>query len=373
LDSTNSNGSLLGGYQLVTCRLEELRPHPSYVRNCLAVPSSQLSALVERGDRAFLEPLMITQDRTILDGYARFELARLQGRAALPCIAYELTESEALHWLLQKHRRSNGLNDFTRILLALELEPWFKEKARSNQQAGGRQKGSSKLTEAVRLDVRSEIAAAAGVSVGNVTKVKQLTTTAHSDLLQALRNREISIHRAWGWSKTAPERQREELRLYQSEKGVKKTIRLMVSRHRSKSPPAAPDPCNLARQLLAPEPRPGVNSRAVQGAREVPTRRATVRSNSTCKAEIQLTAETRDAVLGKLRHAVAFQIGLWDTASEIAEMVDADLDSVLEWINSTSIVADSGLELGSNDLEDFLGGRKEPCKVGKKLPEYAVQ
>ena len=72
---------------------------------------------------------MITQDRTILDGYERLELARLRGWAALPCIEYELTESEALHWLLQKHRRSNGLNDFSRILLALELEPWFKEKA----------------------------------------------------------------------------------------------------------------------------------------------------------------------------------------------------------------------------------------------------
>jgi len=35
-----------------------------------------------------------------------------------------------------------------RILLALELEPWFKEKARSNLRAGGQNKGSSKLTEA---------------------------------------------------------------------------------------------------------------------------------------------------------------------------------------------------------------------------------
>lgn len=76
---------------------------------------------------------MITQDCTILDGYARLELARRKGRATLPCIAYELTESEALHWLLQKHRRSNGLNDFTRTLLALELESYFKEKALSNQ------------------------------------------------------------------------------------------------------------------------------------------------------------------------------------------------------------------------------------------------
>jgi hypothetical protein len=316
---------------------------------------------------------MITQDRTILDGYARLELARRRGRATLPCIAYELTESEALHWLLQKHRRSNGLNDFSRILLALELEPWFKEKARANQRAGGRQKGSSKLTEAGRLDVRSEIAAAAGVSVGNVTKVKQLTITAHSDLLQALRSREISIHRAWGWSKAPPERQREELRFYQSQRGIKKTIRLMVSRHRPKSLPAGPDLCNLARQLSALEPKLGVDGVAIKDAQEVSNGLPTVRSNTTCKKAVRLNAKTKDAILGKLRHAVAFQIGLWDTALEIAEMVDADLGLVLEWINATRIGADYGLELGPKDLEDFLGGGTDLCKVGKKLPEYSIQ
>ena len=251
MESTNGNGSLLGAGQLVTCRLDELRPHPSYVRHHLTVPASQLSALAQRGDRAFLEPLAITRERTILDGYARFELARLQGRASLPCLAYELTESEALHRLLERHRRSDGLNAFSRTLLALELEPWFKEKARLNQRAGGQNKGSSKLTEAARLDVRSKIAAAAGVSVGNVTKVKQLTTTAHSDLLQALRSGEISIHRGWRWSMAPPEEQQAAFRLFQSERGIKKTIRTLVSRHRSKSLPAVPDLGDLARQLSA--------------------------------------------------------------------------------------------------------------------------
>jgi hypothetical protein len=332
MESTHSNGSL-GVGQLVACRLDELKPHPSYARHHLAVPASQLSALADRDDRVFLEPLIITQDRMILDGYARLELARRRGRATLPCIAYELTESEALHWLLQKHRRSNGLNDFTRILLALELEPWFKEKARMNQRAGGQNKGSSKLTEPERLDVRREIAVAAGVSVGNVTKVKQLQVTATAELLQALRSKEISIHRAWGWSKLPPERQREELTFYQSQKGVKKTIRLMVSRHRSKSPQVVPDLGNFAPQLSALESTPGA---AITGAREVPSRVLADLNNTTRESAVRLTAETKDSVLAKLRHAVAFQIGLWDTASEIAEMLDTDLGLVLEWINATA-------------------------------------
>ena len=221
--------------RLVICPVDELHPHPSYIRHHLSVPASQLSALAKRGGVAFQEPLAITRYRTILDGYARWELARLQGRVTLPCIEYELTDAEGLHWILHRHRRSKGLSDFTRILLAQELEPWFREKARSNQRAGGQNKGSSTLTEAERLDVRCAIASVAGVSVGNVTKVKQLMMVAHSELLQALHSGEIRIHRAWLWSKTSPEKQRVELRLYRSQHGVRKTIRKLISRHRPKS------------------------------------------------------------------------------------------------------------------------------------------
>lgn len=39
--------------QLVTCRLDELHPHPSYVRHHITVPASKLSTLAERGDLRF--------------------------------------------------------------------------------------------------------------------------------------------------------------------------------------------------------------------------------------------------------------------------------------------------------------------------------
>jgi hypothetical protein len=232
--------------------VNDLHPHPSYLRCHVTVPASKLSALTELGDLAFQEPLVITRDRTIIDGYARWQLAQLQGRATLPCLKYELSEAEALHWLIQRHRRSSSLNDFSRILLAIELEPWFKEKARSNQRAGGQNKGSSKLTEAESVDVRSEIANAAGVSVGNVSKVKQLTGV-HPDLLQALRSREISIHRAWLWSKLSLDKQQEKLMLYRDEKGLGRTIRALISRHKSKGLPPAIDPGNLLSRLAAAE------------------------------------------------------------------------------------------------------------------------
>jgi hypothetical protein len=240
--------------QVLSYLVEELRPHPAYVRHRLMVPAHKLSALSERGDLAFQEPLAITNDRTIIDGYARWELAGHQGRSTLPCLQYGLSETEALQWILRTHQRSSGLNAFNRILLALDLESTFQEQARLNQQAGGRYKGSSNLTEADKLDVRSEIAAAAGASVGNVSKVKHLLMAAHPELLEALRSGEISIHRAWLWSQETLEEQREALWRHRGENGIKRTIRHLVSRHRSKSAPAQLNFDHLAAQLAAVPP-----------------------------------------------------------------------------------------------------------------------
>jgi hypothetical protein len=231
--------------RLLTCHADELRPHPSYVRHNLAVHACQLSAIAELGPLAFREPLVITQDHLILDGFARWTLARLQGRSTLPCIEYEMSEAEALQNILQRHRRSSGLNDFIRICLALELEPFLKSRGRAKQQAGGQNKGSSILTKAERLDVRKEIARIAGVSVGNVTKVKQLIVTAHSDIIKALREKELSIHRAWLWRKQSPEEQREKLWLNQSKRGIGKTIRHLLSPYLPKNSHTALDISDL--------------------------------------------------------------------------------------------------------------------------------
>jgi hypothetical protein len=216
---------------LVSCRPHELRPHPAYVRHHVAVPACQLSALANLGDLAFVEPLLITRDHIILDGFARWTLARHRKRPTLACIENNMSEDYALQYIVQRHRRSSGLNDFVRICLALELESFLKEKAQANQKAGGRIKGSSNLTRAETLDIRREIARIAGVSVGNVTKVKQLMTNVHPDLISALQQKELSIHRAWLLSKLSQQKQREELLDYHSERGISRTIRRLISAH----------------------------------------------------------------------------------------------------------------------------------------------
>jgi hypothetical protein len=240
-----------GRGRLTTCRVEQLRAHPAYVRHEITVTASKLSAIADLGGLAFREPLATTHEGVILDGYARFELARLQKRETLRCLLYQLTEAESLQWLLQCHRQSNGLSDFTRILLALDLEPWLREKALAHQRVGGQKKGSSIMTEAERLDVRSEIARSAKVSVGNVSKVRQLIGTAHPEVVQALRGEEIRIHRAWLWHKELPQEQLEALWNYRSKRGIRRTVRQLISRHQSKSPTIPPAVADLVRHLPA--------------------------------------------------------------------------------------------------------------------------
>ena len=104
--------------RLIDCHLDELRPHPSYVRHRLSVSASQISALASLRSLAFDEPIVVTRNRTIIDGYARFQLAKQQKRQTIGCIEYDLSEEEALRWLIQSHRPLRGLNAFNRVLLA---------------------------------------------------------------------------------------------------------------------------------------------------------------------------------------------------------------------------------------------------------------
>jgi hypothetical protein len=231
--------------QFVTCRVNQLRPHPSYLRHQLTVPAAELSALAEHGEEAFREPLVITRDRFVIEGYALLELARRQRRPTLLCIEFDMNETEGLQRLLWKSRRSNGLNAFSRILLALDLEPGLKENARSNQQAGGQHKGSSKLTKAESVDVRSNVARAAGVCTGNVTKVTQIMKTADSKLREALGSGQIRIHRAWQWRQLSPKGQLRELELYLSQKATNRVIRRLIKRHVAKRLPIPPTQPNL--------------------------------------------------------------------------------------------------------------------------------
>jgi hypothetical protein len=121
------------------------------------------------------------------------------------------------------------LGHFSRIELALDLELSLREKATLNRQAGGRLKELSELTEADRVNCRSEVARVARVSVGNVHKVKFILSNACSVIKEAVRAGEVSINLAERWSHEAASRQLENLRTFRIRKGIRKKARNLIA------------------------------------------------------------------------------------------------------------------------------------------------
>jgi len=209
-----------------------LRPHSAYLELCGPIVETGVSDLSERvGMR---EPLLVTRDGTILDGHVRWHVAIAQGRASLPCIVCDLTEVEALQVLIERHSTSKGLNAFRRIVLALGLEPFFRAGTLRAQPGGRADARASNLTKVDRIDVRVDIARVAGVSTGNVTKVKQLLETVIPEIREGLRRGEVSIHRAWQWRCLSPKHQREALWQHRHRKDIRHVIRRLITQHMSR-------------------------------------------------------------------------------------------------------------------------------------------
>jgi hypothetical protein len=147
-------------------------------------------------DQAVPEPILITTNGTILAGFGRWRLAVFERRHEIHCIEYPLGEDESLQFILTYHQSRRGWNDFVRICLALKLEPSVQQKALDHMRGGGKYKGSARLPDLERIDVRREVASIAGVGERNVSNVKNILQSAHPRLVAALHEGALTIHAA---------------------------------------------------------------------------------------------------------------------------------------------------------------------------------
>lgn len=216
-----------------------LRPHPAYHDLCAPIAAARVRRVAQQPG-SIREPLLTTTDGTILDGHARWHVAIERQQPTLPCFEYDVTDEEALQVVIQRHRRSQGLNDYGRIVLALGLESYLRERRRPALSTGDT-RASSKLTNHEHRDVRKDIAAEAGVSTGNVTKVKQLLDTVIPEVRERLLRGEVSIHRASQWRTLNPKGQRDALWTHLHQGGIKKTVGRLIRAHADTGAPAQPD------------------------------------------------------------------------------------------------------------------------------------
>ena len=218
------------GSRLVDRPTATLRPHPTYQALCGPIAATRARRVAQqRGP--IRAPLVTTSDGTILDGHARWQVALDRQQSSLPCLEYDVTDEEALQIVIQQHRASEGLDAFCRIVMALELEPFFKACSRRSRPETGARTLSSNLTNAERRDVRKAIASVAGVATGNVTKVKQLLNSVVPEVRERLVRGEVRIHRAWQWRTLTPKAQRDALWEHLHRRAIKTTIARLVRAH----------------------------------------------------------------------------------------------------------------------------------------------
>jgi hypothetical protein len=176
------------------------------------------------------EPILVTTNGTILAGFGRWRLAVFERRNEIQCIEYPLSEDECLQFILTHHQTRCGWNAFVRIRLALTLEPNLQQRALDNMRAGGKYKGLASLPEAQHMDVRQQIAGAAGVGTRNVSNVKTILRNAHPRLIAALLNGTLTINRAMQFCKLPKAEQLEHFIRHSEERETNKVIRRSITR-----------------------------------------------------------------------------------------------------------------------------------------------
>ena len=142
-----------------------------------------------------------------------------------------MTEEEGLQIVIRRHRTSEGLKRLWPDRAGLGSGAVLPGSQRSAAASAQRHQASSNLTTVARRDVRKDIAGVAGVSTGNVTKVKQILDSVMPDVRQRLLRGEVSIHRAWQWRTLSVTGQRDALWEHLHHGAIKKTIARLVKAH----------------------------------------------------------------------------------------------------------------------------------------------
>jgi hypothetical protein len=225
--------SRLDGHPVVRSP-ENLRLHRALAELDLIDVVEELNEAVRLKDQSAAEPILITTNGTILAGFGRWRSAVFDGKHEINCFEYPLSEDEALRFIIRHHQPQRGWNAFIRIRLALTQESDLQQRALDNMRTGGKCKGLANLPEAQHIDVRQQIADAAGVGTRNVSNVKTILKNAHPRLIRALLNGTLTINGAIQFCKLPQAEQLEHFIRHSEERETNKVIRRSIARLKAK-------------------------------------------------------------------------------------------------------------------------------------------
>jgi hypothetical protein len=206
------------------------------VIHAVAGSASKIDELERVGSRIFNHPITVTQDGLIIDGYARWELAKRRKMVTILCLIYEMSPEDALCEFIWAHKPVRGLSKFRLIELSAELQCFPTEEGSLDQPPRDRETPPA-LESCAQLDSVKQRARVVGVSLASVRKVDYVLTHGCASTIQAARDGNISIHRAALWSQQSEEQQLENLRQLHIKRLKQKTQylvnRILLSRSKT--------------------------------------------------------------------------------------------------------------------------------------------
>jgi ParB-like chromosome segregation protein Spo0J len=169
--------------------------------------ADELSSLRESISREGCRDALIVWGGVLVDGHNRYAICTELGK---PFNTKEITfadRDEVKIWIIRNQFSRRNLNDFQRVELGLKLEPLLKKQAVQKQRAGGEDKVPQK--SAKPIDVRQEVAKAAGVSHDTVGKVRKIVNSPVKELAHYTREGKVSINAAAKVAELPEKEQRE--------------------------------------------------------------------------------------------------------------------------------------------------------------------
>ena len=162
----------------------------------------QLEAnLIEEGCRDAL----VIWNGTIIDGHNRYEICQKQ-KIAFDTQDIEFADdNEAKIWIIKNQFGRRNINNATRAMLALELEPLIKEKAKENlSESGGDRKsetaksGLQNSVKAIKpINTQKEVADIAGLSHSTIHEAKKVKESGNQEVIDKMKAGTMSIHKAY--------------------------------------------------------------------------------------------------------------------------------------------------------------------------------
>jgi tRNA G10 N-methylase Trm11 len=147
-------------------------------------------------DKKCRDPLVVWND-TIIDGHNRFEICQEFG---IPFTTVQMqfeSIEQVKEWIILNQFGRRNLTTYQRSCLALQLDEYYREKAKNNQKLspGRGQKGCQK-SENLKIDTNKVLAKIAGVSKDTIVRVKKIESEAPDDTKKKLSENKITINNA---------------------------------------------------------------------------------------------------------------------------------------------------------------------------------